>query len=339
MSHLIARLTPSLLRLIACCAVLTLALPAPTTHAAGVHLIDVPADVAGPSLAGAVWTPCAKPAASVTFGIVTVLATPDCPTLGERLPLVVISHGLGGSFLGHHDLAEALADAGFVVASINHPADSSRSPDRSHANELSAWTSRPADIIRLTSYMLTSWPDKARIDPARVGFFGFSRGGFTGLVLIGGRPDFLSLLARCPDQPGNRMCAQARHGESSPVSFPYDARIRAAVLADPAFGSLFLPGGLGNITVPVQLWASRHEVDGMSPADVAAVARALPTAPDNHAVPGAGHFAFLAPCGALLAARAPEVCTDAPDFDRIAFHAAMDQEVVAFFLTHLPAIP
>ncbi len=140
MFHAIAKLVklaPSLLRLIACFAVLTLALPAPIAQSAGIHLIDVPADTAGPSLAGAVWTPCAKSATFVTCGLVTVSATPDCPTTGERLPLVVISHGLGGSFLGHHDLAEALADAGFVVAAINHPADSSRSPDHSHANELS----------------------------------------------------------------------------------------------------------------------------------------------------------------------------------------------------------
>ena len=36
-------------------------------------------------------------------------------------PVIVISHGSGGSFLGHHDTAETLADAGFVVAAISHP--------------------------------------------------------------------------------------------------------------------------------------------------------------------------------------------------------------------------
>jgi predicted dienelactone hydrolase len=33
-----------------------------------------------------------------------------------KLPLLVMSHGTGGSTLGHFDTAVALADAGFVVA-------------------------------------------------------------------------------------------------------------------------------------------------------------------------------------------------------------------------------
>lgn len=40
---------------------------------------------------------------------------------GDKLPLVVVSHGRGGDSVGLHDTAEALADAGFVVAAINHP--------------------------------------------------------------------------------------------------------------------------------------------------------------------------------------------------------------------------
>ena len=37
----------------------------------------------------------------------------------RSLPLVVMSHGTGGSFLGHFDTAMALADAGFVVVAMN----------------------------------------------------------------------------------------------------------------------------------------------------------------------------------------------------------------------------
>jgi len=339
MFHPTAKLIPTSLLLVACYALLSLALLAPAAQAAGLRLIDVPADTAGPALTGAVWTPCASSITSMTFGFMTVLATPDCPTSGEHLPLVVISHGYGGWFLGHHDVAEALANAGFVVAAINHPVDSGRSSDRSHADELSAWTSRPADITRLIDYMLASWPDKARIDPARIGFFGFSRGGFTGLVLIGGNPDFQRLLASCPEYPGNRMCAQLHTGETSPISFAHDPRIRVAVLADPALGPLFLPDGLSDVTAPVQLWSSEQGGHGVSPADVAAVARTLPASPDEHVVPDAAHFAFLAPCSVIMAERAQELCTDAPGFDRVAFHAAMDQKVVAFFSTHLSAIP
>jgi predicted dienelactone hydrolase len=40
-----------------------------------------------------------------------------------KLPLVIVSHGRGGWFGLHHNVEEALADAGFVVAAINHPGD------------------------------------------------------------------------------------------------------------------------------------------------------------------------------------------------------------------------
>ena len=68
------------------------------THAAEYSLIEVPADVDGPALQGAVWA----------------------PATGSALPLVVISHGYGGSFRGHHDTAEALADAGFIEIGRAH---------------------------------------------------------------------------------------------------------------------------------------------------------------------------------------------------------------------------
>jgi predicted dienelactone hydrolase len=42
--------------------------------------------------------------------------------------------------------------------------------------------------------MLAAWSDSARIDPSRIGFFGFSRGGYTGLVEIGAE---LSLGKTC----------------------------------------------------------------------------------------------------------------------------------------------
>jgi predicted dienelactone hydrolase len=56
-------------------------------------------------------------------------------------------------------------------------------------------------------------------------------------------------------------------------------------------------------------------------------------------VPNAGHFAFLAVCPSELAAQSPEICNDAPGFDRAAFHRQFDADVLAFFRTHLAKAP
>ena len=111
------------------------------------------------------------------IGAYVLTVTEDCPIAGWKLPLVAISHGRGGDFLGHHDTAEALADTGFVAVAINHPGGTAR--DMSRTDDPSIFLERPADIKQTIDFMLGAWSDSARIDPSRIGFFGFSRGGYT----------------------------------------------------------------------------------------------------------------------------------------------------------------
>lgn len=306
-----------------------------TAHAAGLRFITIPADAAGPEMTGVVWTPCAAPPGQVQAGPLTVPGVRDCPVAGQNLPLVVISHGVGGWSLGHHDLAERLADAGFVVAAIDHPEDGGRIADRAQADALEVWSRRPADISRLIDYMLGAWPDHARIDPARIGFYGFSRGGFTGLVLIGGQPDTDKLRLACADYPKVETCRQIKAGARLPDPMPHDPRIRAAVLADPVLSRIFPASGLAAIHVPTQIWASQFGGDGVVPGEVVAMAQHLPVAPDLHAVKGAAHFSFLVPCDATLRRLAAPICVDPPGFDRAAFHAEMNGAILTFFQAQL----
>jgi len=110
-----------------------------------------------------------------------------------------------------------------------------------------------------------------------------------------------------------------------------DARIKAAVVAAPALGFTFSPDGLKDVKVPVQLWRAENDVIVPHPRYAEAVRLALPEAPDYHVVPNAGHFDFLAPCSDALASIAPAICTSAAGFDRPAFHAGFNSEVVKFF--------
>ena len=148
---------------ILCC----LASPA---QAAGIQLLD-----SDPGLSGAIWYPCAGEPKPVALGKLAVgadfslIGVKDCPVTGAKLPLVIFSHGRTGWFGAHHDTAEALADAGFVVAAINHPGDNGNDPSR--RDDLSVFASRPVDMIRLLDFMLRDWKDKAVVDPARIGAF------------------------------------------------------------------------------------------------------------------------------------------------------------------------
>ncbi|HMK02376.1 MAG TPA: hypothetical protein VK552_23895 [Reyranella sp.] len=92
-------------------------------EAAGFRFIDIPADGSGPALTGAVWSPCAAPPQEIKFRFATIPAVQNCPVVGDRLPLIVLSYGSGGWFGAHRDTAAMLADAGCVVTAVDHPGD------------------------------------------------------------------------------------------------------------------------------------------------------------------------------------------------------------------------
>lgn len=311
-------------------AMLALSFAAMRANAAGIRLIDIPASGDGPALQGAIWSPCAEPAGTVDLGRITVPGVRDCAIAGDKLPLVVISHGHGGSFTGHHDTAEGLAEAGFVVAAINHPGDTGT--DMSRAEDLTEIVERPVDIKRLVDFMLGASPAAAKIDPARVGLFGFSRGGYTGLAVIGADADWDNVTRRC-EGATIHICDQVRSKEY-PDHLTHDPRVKAAVIANP-LAVYFTAASFASIEVPVQLWNTEHGGDGVEPEDVAAVDKGLPAPHEYQFVPNAGHFVFLAPCPAELAQRRPNLCVDPPGVDRAAFHRQFNAEVVAFFRANL----
>jgi predicted dienelactone hydrolase len=320
----------------ALCSMLSVALCAlaSTTQAAGFRLIDVPADSQGPALHGAIWSPCTEPPGRIELGRTVLPGVKDCPLGGEKRALVIISHGRGGSFIGHHDIAEALADAGFVVVALNHPGDTSA--DLSRSADLSVFVERPADIKRLIDFMLTSSSAASAIDPARIGFFGFSRGGYTGLVVIGANPDWATATEHCRASAAH-VCQQILNKEFPAEPLAHDPRIRAAVLADP-LAVTFNAASLASVKPPVQLWASEHGGDGVLLHDVAAVDANLAAPHEFHLVRNAGHFAFLPPCPPALTEARPDLCTDQTGFDRVAFHREFNATAVTFFQKHL-AVP
>jgi predicted dienelactone hydrolase len=244
----------------------------------GFRLLDVPADPAGPALEGAMWYPCSEPAGEIDLGKITatfeitVTGVKDCPISGDKLPLVVVSHGKGSHFVLHRDTAETLAAAGFIVAAINHPGDNFL--DISRSGDLPVMVERPTDIKRLIDFMLGASPAASRIDPEHIGFFGFSRGGYTGLVLIGGDPDWASDTDFCP-QSSFHWCEQIGRREFPTQPLVHDVRINAAVIVDP-LAVFFTADSFAAVKVPVQLWASEYGGDGVSPESVAAVDRSLP---------------------------------------------------------------
>jgi predicted dienelactone hydrolase len=315
-----------------------LTLAAAPALAAGFEHVTVP-DPDGPPLEAGIWYPTDAPASPQPLGLFVQSVAVGAPVAGRGLPLVVMSHGTGGTFEGHYDTALALAEAGFVVASVTHTGDNYR--------DQSAFTrveNRPRHIKALIDYMLASWPRHAVLDPSRIGMFGFSAGGFTALVAIGGVPDMVRVASFCTAHPDDWGCNRASELHSGPPTAPpsafvHDTRIAAAVIAAPAIGYVFTPEGLSGVKVPIQLWRGDRDEILTHPYHAQNVYDGLPIKPEYHVVPNAGHFAFLAPCSAGLQSIAPDICRDPAGFDRVAFHREFNAAVVAFFKAKLPPRP
>ncbi|MEO7254359.1 MAG: dienelactone hydrolase [Casimicrobium sp.] len=297
------------------------------------------ADPDGKPLEIGIWYPSQTAVQPIAMGPTTMNVAVNGVAQGKALPLVVISHGYAGSFLVHFDTAIALADAGFVVVAVTHTGDNYA--DKSRSADV---MDRPRQISRVLDHMLSAWDGRAIIDPSRIGMYGFSAGGFTTLVSIGGIPDFSKVGPECLQYPKDFACQLiAKSGGNAAVPLTSttargaDPRIKAAVVAAPALGFAFSADGLKDVKMPVQLWRADNDVVLPYPRYAEAVRLALPQAADNHVVANAGHYDFLAPCGPALASMAPAICTSVVGFDRTAFHTSFNAAVVSFLNKTLKA--
>ena len=314
--------------LIGCLAIAIMSAPA---AAAGLKLLEVPADASGPAITVAVWYPSGDATSLVTFGPFAIRGATDGAVSGRALPLVVLSHGRGGSFIVHHDTAEQLADAGFIVAALNHPGDTAR--DKGRTDELSVLIERPLDVKRVIDYMTGPAPLAPAIDPNRVGFYGFSRGGYTGLVAIGANPDFALGLPLCAGRQ-DKVCDQIRAREFPTEQLTHDPRIKAAAIADP-LAIFFTAESLAGVTIPVQLWGSETGGDGVEPKSVEAIDTALKAPHTFTRIEHTQHFSFLAVCPPSIEAHEPVICKDPPGLDRAQFHRRLNEALTTFFRAHL----
>jgi predicted dienelactone hydrolase len=292
------------------------------------------ANGAEPPLTAGIWYPTTALATPHSLGDSTQTVAQGGPVAGRGLPLIVMSHGGGGWYDGHYNTALALAHAGFVVAAVSHAGDTF--DDQSRVLQL--WR-RPAQLHQLVDYMLDEWPSHARLDAARVGAFGFSNGGFTVLVAAGGTPDLSKIAPYCEAHPDHDLCEALKHAGVDPHSgadipagvWIHDPRIKAVVIAAPAFGFSFGRAGLSRVRTPIQLWRAADDRHQPNPYYEETVRVDLPLAPEYHVVANAGHYDFLPPCGARLSRKMPEVCNSEPGFNRAAFHEQFNAEVVRFF--------
>lgn len=269
----------------------------------------------------------------------------------KRFPLIVISHGTGGSAPAMAWLGTRLAAHGFIAAAVNHPGNNGLEPYTSQG--FSLWWLRARDLSEVIDGMLRDPRFGRRIDPHRIGAAGFSLGGYTVIEIAGGRTS-PAIFGFCASHPRARRCAAppefptltsnvARLLRTSPhyrasirrAGADYrDPRVRAIFAIAPALGAVVSADSLGRIAIPVEIVAG--SADAIEP--VGRNARYFAAhIPGSRLIllPGVGHYTFFATCTRRGRKAQPELCNDGPGIDRHRIHKRVAALAVAFFASHL----
>ena len=283
--------------------------------AAGCRTTTVPDPASAAPIPIVVLHPTDAPAHPARLGPYTLDVAMDAPVAAGTHPLVLVSHGSGGSHLAYRDLAAHLARAGFVVALVEHPGNSRN--DDSLANTDANLAARPRHLRLVADHLTTDPTVGPHLAADAVAIVGHSMGGYTALAAAGARP--------------TAFPRETADGLSREVPVPRDPRVRALVLLAPATPWFMQPGALADVRVPILMLTAQH--DPHTPEGHAVIVqRGLPpdTPLTHRVVPNAGHFSFLGvfPPAMTHAGFAPS--QDPPGFDRAAFHAELHVEVEAF---------
>ena len=265
--------------------------------------------------------PSTAPEKAERFGPYLLDVAMDGPVAPGAYPLVVVSHGSGGSHLTHRGLAAHLARAGFVAAVPEHPRNNRN--DNTLAGTHTLLAGRPRQLRAVIDAAFADATLAPHLVAGAVAAIGHSLGGYTALALAGGRPT--AAEHETPD-------ATLR-----PVPVTPDARVKALVLLAPATPWYMVPGALAAVRVPILVISG--EKDEMAPPWHAAVVTrgvAAETQVEHRVIPNAGHYSFLAPFPEALRNPSFPPSQDPPGFDRAAFHAEMYAEIEAFLRRVLP---
>ncbi len=265
--------------------------------------------------------------------------------LSGKHPIVLLSHGMGGTYLSLNWLASGLAEKGAIVISVNHP--NGWFKDRQVDKMFNHWT-RVEDLQVALDNVLVDAELKDTVNRDRIYAAGFSFGGWTALSIGGATASPTGSLAYCK-AAGDRShnCTDLQTFGLSPANTGVpqwtashkDARIKAVVALDPGLTWDMTANNVRNLeqksllviglgTGGDQHYATDTSAKGSNFDGLVPLSKKLVIAP-------ATHFTAMPICKpegeAILAEEKDDpVCTDPAGTDRQAKH----EQIIAAMAQH-----
>ena len=288
-----------------------------------------------------VWYP-ARPGTierKLSYGLGDGSVAEAAPIAEAAFPLIVMSHGAGGSARNYAWLAEALARRGFVVLGISHYGESPiYGPETIDPKVFSQLWLRPADVSFGLRQIQAQREFAGRLDLERIAAIGHSSGGATVVSLAGGifDPSALARYCRSSQASDDRGCDYAR-GMTGFLPSPREATVsyrdplvKAIVALDPAAGPGFGEATLAGIAIPALVVGAKQYDFFPFQHHAGRYAAMIPHAKTIVLDHGEGHFVYLNACTSPAEANGVPLCRDRPGVDREAVHANLIAAVDGF---------
>jgi predicted dienelactone hydrolase len=254
--------------------------------------------------------------------------------------LILLSHGVGGSELGHSAIAQTLARNGYLVAAMRHPGDNWQDQSMLEKSPERYFDERPRQASRVIDSILAdpTWKNRIASDGRgpQVGALGHSAGGYSVLALAGAKPDLSRLRKHCLTEFSEDpiFCGMSRSGDAPPplttsTTSLKDERVRAVVAMAPA-GVLLTADSLAMVQTAAMIYEAELDSFLVPRFHAEWVASKLPV-PNLHRVPNAWHFAFMDSPSIPISSPDGDVAAKPRSFDRDAFLKNLAVEILDFF--------
>jgi predicted dienelactone hydrolase len=259
-------------------------------------------------------------------------------------PVILFSHGFGGTARMMAWFTAPLARAGYVVIAVDHPGNNGL--DRMTVPGAIMFWDRPEDLKVALARVEADPVIGPHLDPRRLGVAGFSAGGFTAIAAAGGRVNLARFRRFCTEHPDDGVCRPQKEFSVTPdegvkaLASPELAAetahagddhsvpgVRAVFAIAPAIVQGFDPASLKAIKVPTAIILG--DIDPVAPpATNGLVAAADIPGAELTVLHGVGHYDFLSACTPAGMAVVP-VCTAKVPQDET--HQAAIDKALAFF--------
>lgn len=282
----------------------------------------------------------------------------NAPFIDRKMPLILLSHGSQGSA---HDLlwlTEALVQAGFMVAAVDHHGNTSAESRHYHGGEF-LWWERAGDLQYVVRFLRKDRILKNLVDTQNIGIVGYSIGGYTAMSNLGAITDRVLFEEFCRAHPYMKVCFfftteihaedkdKGNHVLSSMEHAYKDAdqrmnwsylipEIKAAVLLAPAALMSLTSASLKTIKAPVLTYIAAEDRVTYTK-NQPQILNQLATKPLIKVLPGFHHYTFTSSCEPWLAFFLDhhDYCKDHKELNRDEEHHKLRHDIKHFLSERL----